>query len=333
MFRKLGPADQLRTCYEAGATGYALYWQLSELGVECQVVAPTLIPVKAGDRVKTDRRDAEKLARLYRAGELTAVWVPDRSHEALRDLVRAREDAKQDQTRARHRLSKFLLRHGIRPPAAIKKNWTQKHMAWIQREVRLELAALKATLNDYVDEVRHCGERIERLERLIDESIRSAPEAIQGVVAGLQALRGVGQLSAVTIVAELGQLSRFSNPRQLMSYAGLVPREHSSGSQTRRGAITKTGNAHLRRILVESAWAYRHRPAVGGLLRKRQQGLDPGVRELAWKAQRRLCDRYRHLTARGKNRQQTITAIGRELLGFIWAIAVEIETQDPAVAV
>jgi transposase len=330
--RKLGRVGQLRVCYEAGPTGYALYWQLAELGVTCEVVAPTLIPVKAGDRVKTDRRDAMKLARLYRAGELTPVWVPDRSHEALRDLVRAREDAKQDQTRARHRLSKFLLRHGKRPPATIKRNWTQKHMNWIVREVELELPAQKATLNDYVDEVRHCGERIEKLERAIGESVQTAPKAIQAVVSGLQALRGVGQLSAVTIVSELGQVSRFSTPRQLMSYSGLVPGEHSSGSQIRRGAITKTGNAHLRRVLVESAWAYRHRPAVGGLLKKRQQGLDPGVRELAWKAQRRLHSRYRHLTERGKNRQQTITSIGRELLGFIWAIAVEIETQQQAEA-
>lgn len=332
MLRKLGPADQLRTCYEAGPTGYALYWQLAELGVECQVVAPTLIPVKAGDRVKTDRRDAEKLARLYRAGELTAVWVPDRSHEALRDLVRAREDAKQDQTRARHRLSKFLLRHGKQPPTTIKKNWTQKHMDWIRRGVRLELPALEATLADYLEEVCHCGERVERLERAIGEAIREAPAGVQGVVAGLQALRGVGQLTAATIVAELGELSRFSSPRQLMSFAGLVPREHSSGSQIRRGAITKTGNAHLRRVIVEAAWAYRHRPGVGGLLRKRQEGLDPGVRELAWKAQRRLCSRYRHLTARGKNRPQAIASIGRELLGFIWAIAVKIETEQRALA-
>ena len=330
MMKKLGASDHLRVCYEAGPTGYALYWQLSQLGVECEVVAPSLVPTKAGDRVKTDRRDAEKLARHYRSGDLTPVWVPDRAHEALRDLVRAREDAKQDQTRARHRLSKFLLRHGKRPPATIKKNWTQKHMNWIQRDVQLELPALEATLNDYVDEVGHCGMRIERLERAIAESIRSAPAAMQAVVAGLQALRGVAQLTAVTIVAELGQLSRFSNPRQLMGYTGLVPREHSSGAHIRRGAITKTGNAHLRRIVVEAAWAYRHRPAVGGQLRKRQQGLDPGVVEIAWNAQRRLCSRYRHLTERGKNRPQTITSIGRELLGFIWAIAVDIETQHQA---
>lgn len=314
MVRKLGPASQLRACYEAGPTGYVLYWQLTALGVACEVIAPTLVPVKAGDRVKTDRRDAERLARSYRAGDLTPVWVPDAAHEALRDLVRAREDAKQDQLRARHRLSKFLLRHGRRPPETVKKSWSQKYLAWIQREVHFDQPALEATLLDYVHEVTHAAERIQRLERAIEEAIAKAPPEMQAVIAALQALRGVAQITAVSIVAELGSLSRFPNPRQLMGYSGLVSSEHSSGNRIQRGGITKTGNAHLRRVIIEAAWAYRHRPWIGGSLRKRQQGLDPPIQEIAWKAQCRLHRRYKTLAARGKNNPQIVTAVGRELL-------------------
>jgi len=245
MVRKLGPAAELRICYEAGPCGYVLYWQLTELGAVCEVVAPTLVPVRAGDRVKTDRRDAEKLARSYRSGDLTAVWVPDAAHEALRDLVRAREAAKKDQLRARHRLQKFLLRRGLRPPEKIKA-WTAQHLVWA-KTLRLEQPALAATLLDYITEVEHARERIERLERAIDQAIEAAPAAIRAVIEGLQALRGVARISAATIVAELGQLSRFHRPKQLMGYTGAVPSEHSSGERVRRGTITKTGNAHLRR--------------------------------------------------------------------------------------
>lgn len=327
MVHKLGPAKELRACYEAGPTGYVLYWQLSALGVPCEVVAPTLIPVKAGDRVKTDRRDAERLARCYRAGDLTAVWVPDPAHEALRDLIRTREDARQDQQRARQRLGKFLLRHGCKPPEDIKKNWTQKHMDWLRAHVSFDEFALTMTFFDYVHEVEHMAERLVRLEKAIDEAVAAAPAEIQEVVADLQALRGVAKLAAVSIVAELGSLSRFSSPRQLMSYAGLVSREHSSGSRIQRGGITKTGNSHLRRVVVESSWAYQHKPWVGGYLLKRQNDLDPEVRDIAWKAQWRLCTRYKKMLARGKNKPQIVTAIARELLGFIWAIAVRAEAR------
>jgi transposase len=305
-----------------------VYWQLTALGVGCEVVAPTLIPTKAGDRVKTDRRDAEKLARCYRAGDLTAVWVPDAAHEGLRDLVRAREDATQDQQRARQRLGKFLLRHGWRPLEDIKKNWTNKHMDWVKRQVRFEQTALQATFLDYVHEVEQAADRLQRLEKAIADAIAAAPAEIQEVVQALQALRGIAQIAAVSIVAELGSLSRFSNPRQLMSYSGLVSREHSSGNRIQRGGITKTGNAHLRRIIVETAWAYQHKPWIGGWLAKRQQGLDEETKAIAWKAQWRLCTRYKKLAARGKNKPQIVTAIGRELLGFLWAIAVKIETQS-----
>jgi len=324
---KLGPVNQLKACYEAGPTGYVLYWQLTALGVACEVVAPTLVPVKAGDRVKTDRRDAQKLARCYRAGDLTAVWVPDAEHEALRDLVRAREDARQDQQRARQRLGKFLLRHGWRPPEEVKKNWTNKHMDWIKRQVRFEQLALQVTFLDYVHEVEHAADRRQRLEKAIDDVIAAAPDEIQQVVQALQALRGVAQIVAVSVVAELGSLSRFSNPRQLMGYSGLVSSEHSSGNRIQRGGITKTGNAHLRRVIVEAAWAYQHKPWIGGWLAKRQQGLDEETKAIAWKAQWRLCTRYKKLAARGKNKPQIVTAIGRELLGFIWAIAVRTEAR------
>ena len=313
---KLGPAKQLRACYEAGPTGYVLYWQLTALGVACEVIAPTLVPVKAGDRVKTDRRDAEKLARCYRAGDLTPVWIPTPAHEAIRDLVRAREDAREDQQRARQRLGKFLLRHGWKPPEDVKKSWTNKHMDWIKRQVHFDQPALQAAFLDYVHEVEHAADRLERLDKAIDDAIAAAPAEIQNVVQALQALRGVGKIVAVSVVAEVGSLSRFSNPRQLMSYSGMVSSEHSSGARIQRGGITKSGNAHLRRVIVEAAWAYQHKPWIGGWLAKRQQGLDEDTKAIAWKAQWRLCTRYKKLLAKGKNKPQIVTAIGRELLGL-----------------
>src|SRR6202453_4824298 len=259
LVKKLGPVEQLRFCYEAGPTGYALYWQLVKLGAVCEVVAPTLVPVKAGDRVKTDRRDGLKLARNYRANELTAVWVPDAAHEALRDVVRAREAAKKDQLRARHRLSKFLLRHGGRPPTGVKA-WTLKYLEWVNRDVHFEQMAQEATLLDYLHEVEHAAARIARLDGAIEKAVKCAPPQMRAVIEALQALRGIAQVSAVTVVAELGKFSRFARATQLMSYGGIVASENSSGERTRRGNITKTGNAHLRRVVGEAAWAYRHRP-------------------------------------------------------------------------
>ena len=326
LVKKLGPVEQLRVCYEAGPTGYVLYWQLCELGVACEVIAPTLVPVKAGDRVKTDRRDAERLARSYRSGDLTAVWVPDEGSEALRDLVRAREAAKQDQLRARHRLSKFLLRMGQRPAAGMKA-WTAPYMAWV-RQIHFTQAAQEATMLDYLHEVDHMSERVRRLEQAITEAVKLASPTVREVVKGLQALRGIAEISAVTIVAELGSISRFEGARQLMGYSGAVPTEDSSGQRTRRGSITKTGNAHLRRIVVEAAWSYRHRPAIGPRLRKRQEGVPEPIKEIAWKAQVRLSKRYARLAAAGKYQRKIITAVGRELLGFIWAIGVKAEADS-----
>lgn len=326
LVNKLQPAGTLRACYEAGPTGYVLYWQLTSLGVNCEVIAPSLVPTKAGDRVKTDRRDAAKLARSHRSGDLTAVWVPDAEHEALRDLVRAREDAKQDQLRARQRLGKFLLRHGKRPESTMKV-WTGKYMEWLKSKVHFDQSALEATFLDYVHEISHQAERIEELEKAIDSAIAAASEPIRAVITDLQALRGVAKITAVSIVAEVGSFSRFENPRSLMGYSGMVSSEFTTGNRVRRGAITKTGNAHLRRVIGEAAWAYQRRPWVGGFLRKRQQGLDQEVKDIAWKAQNRLHSRYTKLTGRGKNKNQTVVAVGRELLGFIWAIATRTEAK------
>ena len=291
-----------------------LYWQLTALGVPCTVVAPTLVPMKAGDRVKTDRRDALKLARCHRAGALTAVWVLDAAHEALRDLVRAGESAKKYQLRARQRLAGMNA-------------WTQRHRAWL-KTVHFSQAAQEATVVDYLHEVEHMADRIMRLETAIDQAVEQVPTPMRAVIDGLQALRGVALISAVTIVAELGQLSRFPTARELMGYSGAVPREHTTGSRVRRGGTTKTGNAHLRRVVGEAAWAYRYRPAVGPALRKRQAAVGADVTAIAWKAQHRLHARYRHLLGRGKSKQAVVTAVGRELLGFIWAIGVTIEAAE-----
>jgi transposase len=322
--KKLGSPEQLRACYEAGPTGFALYWQLTQLGVDCAVVAPSLVPKKPGDRVKTDRRDALKLARCHRNEDLTAVWVPDEASEALRDLVRQREAAKQDQLRARHRLTKLFLRTGQRPPLGLKP-WTERYWRWLG-QVRYAQPAQEVTRLDCMNEVEHMSARVKRLEEAILEVVKQAPQAMQELIRGLQALRGIAHISAVTIAAELGNISsRFQSARKLMGYSGAFPSEDSSGERTRRGGISKAGNAHLRRIVMESAWCYRHLPRVGEKLHKRQQGVPAEIVEIAWKAQHRLHKRYRKLTMAGKDHRKVITAIGRELLGFIWAIGVKTE--------
>jgi transposase len=328
LIQRLGGAKTIQTCYEAGPTGYTLYWQLTELGVDCDVVAPTLVPVKAGDRVKTDRRDALKLARCFRAGELTKVWVPDPAHEALRDLVRAREAAKKDQLRARHRMSKFLLRAGKQPDDDMKA-WSHAYIKWLSH-LQFEHAARQATMVDYLGEIDHVAARIRRLEQAIDDAIQTAPPLLRELVAGLQALRGIAKLTATTIAIEVGNFTRFEKPKQLMGYAGITPSEYSTGSSRRQGTITKTGNAHLRRVLIEAAWSYRHRPGKGQELRARERNLPAHLKEMAWKAQHRLHRRYAALQARGKPHTKVITAIGRELLGFVWAIATRIEHDHAA---
>lgn len=327
---KLGPAAQLRVCYEAGPTGYPLYWQLTALGVHCDVIAPSLVPTKAGDRVKTDRKDAVRLARCYRAGDLTAIWIPDAATEALRDLVRAREVAKQDQLRARHRVSKFLLRHGCQRPEGMRA-WTGRHAQWLAG-VSFALPTLQVVFDDYRANLALLADRIARLEQAIEAALPTLAPAQQALVGALATLRGVRGVTAATVVSELGTLLRFAGPRQLMGYAGLVPREHSSGRGVHRGAITKTGNAHLRRVLVEAAWAYRHRPDLtSAVLRQRQQAQPLPVVAIATRAQRRLCARYHRLTQLGKPPLAVATTIARELLGFIWAIGQLVEPLPAAV--
>lgn len=327
LLKKLGAKTKQQFCYEAGPCGYELYWQLVGMDCDVVVVAPTLIPLAPGDRVKTDRRDAEKLARFLRSGDLTPVWVPSKEHEALRDLVRAREAAKKDQLRARHRLSKFLLRHG-RKPSVRMTSWSARHMVWLEGVKFTEFAA-QATMIDYLHEVQQATERITRLEKSIDEALELACPQTQHLVAALQALKGVAKIAAVTVATEIGEMSRFASATQLMSYAGVVPSEHSSGGpgKSNRGAITKTGNSHLRRMLVECAWSYRHRPGVKGRLKKRQEGQSEKIKEISYKAQHRLHGRYKRMMASGKPSPKVITAIARELLGFIWDVGITAEQE------
>jgi transposase len=323
LMRKLSRDATVRVCYEAGPCGYKIYWQLTELGIKCDVIAPSLIPKRSGDRVKTDRRDALKLARFYRSGDLTPVWVPDQSHEALRELVRLRAMAKKEEHRARRRTTQFLMRHGHRKPKGMTA-WRCPFMAWVGA-IKLEHHALRIVLADLIAETERQSERVVRIEREIDDAIKSAPAQTRALIEGLQALRGVATVVAATIVTELGSFTRFAKPAQLMSYSGAVPGEHSSGDNIRRGGITKAGNAHLRHVLVEAAWAYRSAPRIYHALRMRQRNTDERTREIAWKAQHRLHRRFQRLLAIGKPKPKALTAIARELLGFIWAIGTHIE--------
>ena len=312
MTRLGGPAVQLRAAYEAGPTGYAVHRQLTGMGVECMVVAPSLIPKRPGDKVKTDRRDALKLARLLRSGDLTAVWVPDAAHEALRNLVRARADAKVDQLRAKHRLSKFVLRQGCQAPVGIK-NWSRRYFQWL-RQLQFPHVPDQIVFDDYLAEVTATGERIKRLETALQQCAQGSSQV--ALIRALQAFRGIGFLTAVTIVAEAGDLRRFRTAPQLMAYAGVVPAESSSGRKQQRGAITKTGNSLLRHVFGEAAHHARHAPRVAGTLQRRQADLPAEIVELAWRAQLRLHTRYRHLSSRIGPRK-ALTAIARELAGFI----------------
>jgi transposase len=326
MTRLGGPEVHLRVAYEAGPTGYGVHRQLTSIGIECMVVAPSLIPKRPGDKIKTDRRDALKLARLLRSGDLTSVWVPDEAHEALRNLVRARADAKVDQLRAKHRLSKFLLRQGCHPPVGMK-NWSQRYFQWL-RQLQFEHLPDRVVFADYLAEVAAAGERIKRLEAALYQCAQSSSQV--AVIRALQAFRGIGFLSAVTIVAEAGDLHRFRTAPQLMAYAGAVPSESSSGGKQQRGAITKTGNSLLRHVLGEAAHHARHAPRVAGTLKQRQADLPPEIVELAWRAQLRLHTRYRHLSSRIGARK-ALTAVARELAGFIWA-AGQLIQEVPATA-
>lgn len=308
-------AYELRCCYEAGPCGFDLHRQLTAMGIACDVVAPSLIPVRAGDRVKTDRRDAVKLARLYRAGELTAINVPSEDREAVRDLVRARDDVGRDLTSARHRLTKFLLRHGRVFHGG--RNWTQRFWTWLRTQ-RFERECERFTFEHYVHEVEHLTARRADLDREIGQVARTEPYA--EAVAKLACLRGIGTLSAMVLVAEIGDFRRFESPRQLMAFVGLVPREYSSGGHEKRGGITKTGNSHVRRILVEAAWSYRHLPMMGPRARQALQGQPAAVADYAHRARVRLHRRYSRLVGRGKKSQLAAAAVARELCGFVWGL-------------
>lgn len=310
--------ETVEFCYEAGPTGYGLHRQLLSLGHKCSVVAPSLIPSKPGDRIKTNRRDAEQLARLLRAGELTAVWVPDEAHEALRDLVRTRETTVVDLRRKRQAISSMMLRLGRIYPD--KKTWGKRYKHWLNAQ-RFEHPAHGLVIQELLLAARHAEEALERIEANIIEFLPSW--SLAPVVAALQSLRGIGLVGAVVIMAEIGDLRRFHNPRQLMGYLGLVPGERSTGDSVRRTGITKAGNGRVRRTLIESAWNYRHLPKTGPAKLLVQQRVSPAVRDIAMKAQTRLCARYRAFSARGKRQTVTVTALARELSGFVWAIGRE----------
>ena len=318
--RKLhAKAKYLVFVYEAGPCGYWLYRYLTHKGYDCWVVAPSLIPKKAGDRVKTDRRDAVQLARLMRSGDLTPVYVPKVEDEAIRDLSRAREDTLHDLKTAKLRLKAFLLRHDLRYTG--RATWGPAHLRWLS-EVVCPTPAQQIVFQEYVRAVTEHTERLQRLEQELHEHVKAW--RLYPVVEALQALRGVQLTVAVTLIAELGDLTRFDNPRQLMNYLGLTPSEYSSGERRRQGGITKTGNTHARRALVEGAWAYRYPAKVSRHLQLRLEKLPKPLQDISWKAQARLCKRYRQLSARGKHPNQVVVAIARELIAFMWAIAKQV---------
>jgi transposase len=323
--RLAGKHRRLAFCYEAGPTGYGLYRQITALGHECAVIAPSLIPKRPGERVKTNRRDAVTLARLHRAGELTRIWVPDPEHEAVRELVRAREAAMEELRRARQHLQSFLLRHGR--IFSGRQPWTRAHARWLA-ELAFEHPAQYLVLQEYRQAIAEAETRLERLTQQVTEVIASWSMA--PVVAAYQALRGVALLTAVTFVAEIGDVRRFESPRQLMAFLGLVPSERSTGERVWRGSITKAGNTRVRRVLIEGAWTYRFPARMSRLLQERQAKLPKVVREIAWKAQVRLSARYRKLMAAGKRQTVVTTAIAREMAAFLWAIGREIEPRRTA---
>jgi transposase len=310
----------LRFVYEAGPCGYGIYRHLSNKGFDCMVAAPSMIPKKSGERIKNDQRDAQMLAHLHRAGELTAVYVPDSQDEAMRDLSRAREDAVIATRKAKQRLNSFLLKNGIIYFGRTK--YTKAYFNWISG-ITMPHFAQQIALQEYINALNETLQRVERLTeqiRQLSPSWRLAP-----VVNALQAARGVSLIVAVTVLSEIGDLSRFKNPALLMAYLGLVPSEHSSGDSIKRGGITKTGNNHARKALIEAAWAYRLPARVSRLLLKRQEGVSNTVCQISWKAQLRLCARFRRLAAKGKTKQVVVTAIARELSAFLWAMVKQVQ--------
>ena len=315
--------EQVKLCYEAGPCGFVLARHLLRLGYEVEVVAPSLIPTKPGERVKTDRRDARKLARLLRSGDLTAVHIPDVADEILRDLCRARTDAMDDHMRSRQRLSALLLRNGFHYSG--KSAWTEAHMRYL-RELVLQDPTQKLVLEEYLQGIDRAGERVQRLEEQM--RLRLEGWTRRPLVEALRGLRGFQLVASIVVASEIGDFLRFGHPRSLMAYLGLVPSEHSSSDRRRQGAITKCGNSHVRWILVEAAHHYRLPPKVSKELSKRQEGLSQEVRALSWRAQHRLNRRFLKLTFRGVHYNKVIVAIARELAAFIWELARQVEREQ-----
>ena len=308
--------EVLNFCYEAGPCGYEVYHQLTKLGQSCSVVAPSLIPRMPGVRIKTDRRDAMSLAKLHADGSLTAVWVPDKEQEGIRDLSRAREDFKQTQTKARQRLGAFLLRNG--KIFTGKSKWTVAHWRWMET-LTFETPMQHIVMQEYVEALKEASRRVLGMEKQILLAVRGW--SLEPVLNSLLAMRGVNTITAVTLLAELGDITRFDNPKQLMSYLGLVPSEYSSGSKRQQGAITKTGNGHVRRVLVEAAWNYRFPARKSRTIEMRAEKTSERVQAIAWEGQKRLCGRYQKLLTSGKLKQKVCTAVAREMVGVVWAIA------------
>lgn len=324
---KFGGVDDLHIVYEAGPTGYGLQRALTARGYVCEVIAPSKTPRQPGNRVKTDARDSIDLAEYSRLGKLTVVWIPDPADEAIRDLARAREDAVNSRTQVRQQLKGFLLRHDRRYGG--KTSWCGAHDRWLAR-VSFEAAAAQTAFTEYWLAVKSADERVERLTKALRGSI--AGWRFESVVNALQALRGVAAITAIGLVAEIGDLNRFEHPRKLMGYLGLVPSEHSSGERTSRGSITKTGNGHARRLLIEAAWNYRFKARVGKEINARQEGLSEAIRTTAWKGQLRLTERFAALQKRGVQANKVCVAVARELAGFIWAIGLQAQREKGAVA-
>jgi len=325
VFAKIGTCSELHIVYEAGPTGYGLQRALAARGYLCEVIAPSKMPRQPGNRVKTDARDSLELAECSRAGRLSAIWIPDPADEAIRDLARAREDAVNSRRQVRQQLKGFLLRHDR--VYGGKTSWGPTHEHWLARQ-SFEAAAMQTAFTEYWQAVKSADERVERLSKAMQSSI--AGWRFEPVVNALQALRGVALITAVGLVAEIGDLSRFEHPRKLMGYLGLVPSEHSSGERTSRGSITKTGNGHARRLLVEAAWNYRFKARVGKEINARQEGLSEAVRTMAWKGQLRLTDRFAALQKRGVLSNKVCVAVARELAGFVWAVGMQAQREKGA---
>lgn len=317
--KQISQGAELKCVYEAGPCGYYLYRHLVGNGIECTVVAPSQIPKKSGDRIKNDKRDAVKLARLHRAGELTSVYVPDEIDESLRDLTRAREDAVKALRTAKQQLNAFLLRYNVRYSG--KTKWTPAHFNWLA-DISMRYPGQQIVLQEYINTVERNKDLVKRLTVQVEQL--SAQCRLAPLVKAFKSMRGISTVIAAIVVSELGDLKRFEHPGQLMAYLGLIPTEYSSGGKEKRGAITKTGNGHVRKALVEAAQSYRLPARKSRVIRKRQEGLPKEITKISWDAQLRLCGRYRTMVGRGKKSNVAKTAVARELSGFLWALAQEL---------